>query len=216
MSRQASRLGVASLLLVFLVSLPAYSQRGGRGGPAVHSISSAQHSSGSRAGSVSRFTVHTGPSASGNFHSSRRDGSFTRRPVFFGPFGYALLPDFYDLDYEYLNDSAYPYTLINPEVAAHEEMPLDTDLVSGSELPAGSYWLIALKDDAIILAADYWLEGSALHCVDLSGDASSVRLSQVDLRLTKDLNRGHGREFQWPRAKSDDHAPKPDGSMRPY
>ncbi len=216
-----SRFGIAAAAVILFVSSSVYAQRGGgRGGGGTHSSSSGSHSGsrgsagGLRGGSGSRSTIQ-GRSWSSSPPSFRNDRHFLPRERFFGSFGFGF-PGYFGWDYGYSYFPSLPYVLIDPNAAAYQEVPWDVDEIAGNPDQADSYWLIALKDDSIILATDYWLEDSTLHYVTRSGKESSTDLSQVDLNLTKDLNRGLGREFQLPHARSNYQPPRRDEFGRPY
>ncbi|MBI3694127.1 MAG: hypothetical protein HY238_04725 [Acidobacteria bacterium] len=56
--------------------------------------------------------------------------------------------------------------------------------------------LIALKNSSIYSAAEYWVEDDTLHYVTSHGVQNQVSLDQVDLELTKRLNRERGLDFR--------------------
>ncbi len=217
-----SRFRIAAAAWILLIPPVVQAQRGGRGGGSMHggsiagSVSASRSSAGSsRGGSVSIFGIQGRSHSGGRSRISRDDRFFFPRGRLFIPFGFGFFPDVYYLDYlPYL--SAYPDMIIDPQSAALQEVPWNTAEYAAIEPQAETYWLISLRDDNIILATDYWLEGSTLHYVTRSGKASSVDLSEVDLTLTRDLNRGRGLDFRLPRAKPDYMPQHRDGSGRPY
>jgi len=102
--------------------------------------------------------------------------------------GYAYWPGYgYGADYPY---SGYPYYI--PSYGSEEP---------ATNLPTERYWLVALRDNTILLVNDYWLENSTLNYVTRDGRKSSVDLGNVDLDLTKQLNQQRGLAFELPRPR---------------
>ncbi len=61
------------------------------------------------------------------------------------------------------------------------------------------HFSIALRDNSVIDAAAYWVEGSDLHYVDTQGKHKQVPLSDVDDARSRELNRERGVEFGLPK-----------------
>ena len=64
--------------------------------------------------------------------------------------------------------------------------------VFASERPVAQLTLIALKEEAIYAAADYWIAGGRLLYVLRSGAEGSFDLNEVDWDKTAQLNAGRG------------------------
>ncbi len=192
---RTTRILVAALAVSLVACLSAFARRSEQDGGGRHSVSSTGHSGPSHGGSASVLSINAGSFGHGHFLPN--DRSFIPRERFFGFFGFDSFPTMNYLDYA----RTYPYALLNPKAEASEGSPWDTEEFEEAVGQADNYWLISLYNDTIILAQDYWLEGSILHYVTRMGEKSSVDLSKVDVKLTRELNRGHGREFTLPRAK---------------
>ncbi len=217
----AFRFRLCAVVLALLISPTIYAQRGSRGG--AKSGSSVGHfggsrgigvTGGSRGGSARSYSI---TSRSFGFGQGARVAR--RRPFFphggaIGFFGLGFMPDFLGWDYASPYYAPYPYSLLDPAVEANQEVPWNTDQFEGPQVE--SYWLISLKDDTVILATDYWQEGSTLYYITRMGNTGSVDLSQLDLNLTRELNRGLGREFQLPHTKPEYQPQRRDEFGRPY
>jgi len=57
-------------------------------------------------------------------------------------------------------------------------------------------FLIALKNQSIYTATDYWVEDGTLHYVSPLGAHNQASLDQIDLEFTERLNRERGLEFR--------------------
>ncbi|MBV9180188.1 MAG: hypothetical protein JO356_02665, partial [Acidobacteria bacterium] len=55
--------------------------------------------------------------------------------------------------------------------------------------------VIALQSGAALLARQYWVEGSNLHCVPGTGEAQDVPLAMIDLAQTVKVNQERSIEF---------------------
>jgi len=62
--------------------------------------------------------------------------------------------------------------------------------------PAQRPFLIALKNQSIYTATEYWVEDGTLHYVSPLGAHNQVSLDQIDLEFTERLNRERGLEFR--------------------
>ena len=133
----------------------------------------------------------------------------------FGSYWPAYWPDYSYWPYDYLY-SGYPYYSPSYYPPYQQPMTGSSGEEMGTSAPAVRYWLIALKDNTILLASDYWLEDSTLNYVTRDGKKSSVDLSKVDLDLTKELNQGRGQGFQLPRAKAEYQPPRRDAYGHEY
>ena len=104
-----------------------------------------------------------------------------------------------------------------PEPKLYEVRPEDSDPVkNGEAAPQGdvdsiemirggevagrpgedALYLIALKNESVVVARRHWLEGDTLHYVTPSDKHHEVKLAQVDLDLTARLNRERGLIFK--------------------
>jgi hypothetical protein len=63
------------------------------------------------------------------------------------------------------------------------------------------HFSIALRDNSVIDAAAYWVEGNELHYVDAQGKRSQVPLSEVDRTRSRELNSERGIEFGLPNSR---------------
>lgn len=142
-------------------------------------------------------------------------GASFHRPFFPYPrygypafFGYSYLPayNYWPSSYLYNPPPSYPPVAVEESYQGNES---GIELNSSREL----YWLIALRDQAILAVTDYWLEDSTLHYVTRQGTKSSAGLADVDLDFTKELNRERGLEFQLPRPY---HPQRRNAYGRPY
>ncbi len=118
--------------------------------------------------------------------------------AFFGPFGFDYWP-YYSYWYPPVYDYYPAYTL-----GTYGSAPpyVGNDQSAPRSYSAQTYWLIALKDSTILAVKEYWLEGSDLHYTTVQGKDGSVAYSQVDLNLTRQLNRERGMEFRTPQTKT--------------
>ncbi len=62
--------------------------------------------------------------------------------------------------------------------------------------PAQKPFLIALKNQSIYTATEYWVEDGTLHYVSPLGAHNQASLDQIDLEFTERLNRERGLEFR--------------------
>ncbi len=74
------------------------------------------------------------------------------------------------------------------------------ELIRGGEIagradPEGLY-LIAFKNESIVVSRRHWLEGDTFHYVTPSAQHHQVKLADIDLGLTARLNRERGLIFQ--------------------
>ncbi len=60
-------------------------------------------------------------------------------------------------------------------------------------------YLIARKDDSVIAAIAYWVDGDTLHYVDRRHEPKQIRLDEVDRGLSEQLNRERRVDFRLPR-----------------
>ncbi len=65
-----------------------------------------------------------------------------------------------------------------------------------TESTAPRLYLIALKNSSIYSAAEYWVEDDTLHYVTAHGVHNQVSIDQLDMELTKRLNRERGLDFR--------------------
>lgn len=119
----------------------------------------------------------------------------------YGPYDYGYGPSDYGYGstyiyspYSYYSEPSYP-TVAQPQTVTPEPPP-PSGIVRN--YPAVEYWLLALKDNTIVAAADYWLDGSALNYVTRDSRRLSVPLDRVDLGFTRQLNAERGAEFRLP------------------
>ena len=239
MHRLTTPTSILALVVMLLAATPALAQRGGHGGfagmrGAFGGFSSA-HTGGfggfqggfiNRGGFVgfqsgfighsifnpgfSRFSFAFGTR---RFFVDRR--FFFPRYGFFGSFGFGYWPT-----YGYW--PGYTTGRITRTIRRTIQQPMTAPYgaaTPGSEetgVPSGRYWLIALKDNNILLVTDYWLEDSTLNYVTREGKKLSMDFSKVDLDLTKELNQERGLEFQLPRAKAEYQPQRRDAYGRAY
>ena len=57
-------------------------------------------------------------------------------------------------------------------------------------------YLIALKNESIVVSSRHWLEGETLHYVTPGEQQHQVKLADIDLGLTARLNRERGVIFR--------------------
>jgi hypothetical protein len=63
------------------------------------------------------------------------------------------------------------------------------------------YFSIALRDNSVIDASAYWVDGDTLRYIDRQGKQQQVPLSQVDEARSQQLNRARGIEFGLPKPR---------------
>jgi hypothetical protein len=87
--------------------------------------------------------------------------------------------------------SEYTSTAVTPSV-----QPAASTLADRvSYAPAQPVTIIALQAGSAVLARDYWVEGTNIHCVSESGAEQQVPLSAVDLAQTVKVNEERNVEF---------------------
>ncbi len=97
---------------------------------------------------------------------------------------------------------------VNPQVRDYSNVPLPPTMPQQGppqEFPAAapaddspSYYLIAMKDHAIIAAVTYWVDGDTIHYITLQGDQNKASLDLVDRDFSKQLNADRRIEFKLP------------------
>ncbi len=63
-----------------------------------------------------------------------------------------------------------------------------------------TYFSIALRDNSVIDAVAYWVDGNTLHYIDKQGKEKQVQVSQVDEARSQQLNSERGIEFGLPKS----------------
>ncbi|HZS51912.1 MAG TPA: hypothetical protein VFA54_13680 [Bryobacterales bacterium] len=166
----------------------------------------------------------------GGFHPGFSRFGFRRSRVFFSvglgfyPYSFAYWPFAYDYwwpygygyPYYYYPQYYYPpydYSEPYPNVVGQQAVPAPGGAVQ--TVPQG-YWLIALKDNTIIAATDYWLDGSTLHYVTRDGNNLTIPLDRVDLPFTRELNAERGAQFRLPRPSDTQQPARRDSYGRAY
>ena len=57
-----------------------------------------------------------------------------------------------------------------------------------------------MRDNSVIDASAYWVDGDTLHYIDRQGKEKQVPVSQVDEARSQQLNRERGIEFGLPKS----------------
>jgi hypothetical protein len=87
--------------------------------------------------------------------------------------------------------SIYQPASARHEVAAIERIPT----LQTSPRADGSVTVIALQSGGALLARQYWVEGTSLHCVPAGGAEQDVPLGMIDLAQTVRVNQERNVEF---------------------
>ena len=92
-----------------------------------------------------------------------------------------------------------------PAPAASREPPAQAgvesiEMIRGGEVAdraAGDgLYLIAFKNESVVISQRHWLKGDTFHYVTPSGQLHQMKLAEVDLDLTAKLNRERGVIFE--------------------
>jgi len=134
---------------------------------------------------------------------------------------YSWPVDYYGPDYGYGAGTAYsPYSYPQEPYPAvtQPQMPPPQPAPSGvvRNYPVVDYWLIAFKNNTIIAATDYWLDGSTLHYVTRDERHLTEPLDQIDLGFSRQINAERGADFRLPGPGGDVQGMHRDSSGRVY
>ena len=92
-----------------------------------------------------------------------------------------------------------------PAPTASGEPPAEPDvesieMIRGGEVADGAagdgLYLIAFKNESVVISQRHWLKGDTFHYVTPSGQLYQRKLAEVDLDLTAKLNRERGVIFE--------------------
>jgi len=89
-------------------------------------------------------------------------------------------------------------TITPPEAAGAQPTPPAATAPRAADDDQPNIFLIALKDQSVLAAAAYWVQGDTLNYVTLNGEHNHVSLSAVDRDLSKRLNSERQVQFRLP------------------